>query len=570
MPSILEPIKRHGGLVLFTIVIVFFLVSTWNIWMIWYTYSTGELYNYLIVVPIVLLIIYLNITGGRLGITYHLSAGIALLLVLFGLFLLVYAPYTMLIDQYLVAGVVLILASILVLFMKPVNGNKYWFLGAVAAVIVSSLIMVPLPPGLVFDVSAYLTRYALSIAVPLAKAVGTPLSSSISGGVVRIIVDSPNGPVRYDIAPICSGIIGLLSVLAVAPLLIVASLRGSSSLGKRIAGGVVGVSVLAVLMFLANSLRLALVFYTTSVFGREVGYGLFHYTPEIVLVFPIAFIALKAAEIFSGKMNFGFHIPRFDYGRGSIRIFSSYLLLLLLLVPITLSYDYSTPTYVFANMDSGEPMILNKLTGDTAKFVDESIGGTYSFSYLGRIYEWEKALSPTTRIHLYRYVYMDYMKTLDIYIEFSEQASGLHVWEICLPWQNITIYNTSWPEFVSPDGEYIRQVWLIQYGKGGLNGVLVYWRDKVYTTRGVEYFRLTVMLNSFDENITRQDIDTVRKLAYKLWLRTIDVSYSIRGIRSIGLNYYTHIVLPVALISLMILYARLLTRRINRIVKKWF
>lgn len=67
--------------------------------------------------------------------------------------------------------------------------------------------------------------------------------------------------------------------------------------------------VLAVLMFLANSLRLALVFYTTSVFGREVGYGLFHYTPEVVLVFPVAFFALKAAEIFSGKMNIGLPLP---------------------------------------------------------------------------------------------------------------------------------------------------------------------------------------------------------------------------------------------------------------------
>lgn len=130
--------------------------------------------------------------------------------------------------------------------------------------------------------------------------------------------------------------------------------------------------------------------------------------------------------------------------------------------------------------------------------------------------------------------------------------------------------NTSWPEFVRSDGRYIRQVWLIQYGKGSLNGVLVYWRDKVYTTRGVEYSRLTVMLNSFDESITRQDVDAVKELAYKLWLKTIDVSFSIRGIRSIGLSYYIHIVLPVALIAFITLCARFLAYRISNLLKNMF
>lgn len=216
MPGIIESIERHAGLVFLTLLMMFFLVSTWNIWMTWYTYSAGELYNYLLVVPIVLIIVYLNATGGRLGIVYHVSAGTALLLAIIGLFLLVYAPYTMLIDQYLVAGTALILSSILVLFVEPLK-DKRRLPAVITAVVATSLIMVPLPPGLVFDLSAYLTRYAPSIAVPLARLLGTPLSFSTSGGVVRIVVDSPNGPVRYDIAPICSGVIGLLSVLAVAP-----------------------------------------------------------------------------------------------------------------------------------------------------------------------------------------------------------------------------------------------------------------------------------------------------------------------------------------------------------------
>lgn len=78
------------------------------------------------------------------------------------------------------------------------------------------------------------------------------------------------------------------------------------------------------------------------------------------------------------------------------------------------------------------------------------------------------------------------------------------------------------------------------------------------------------MLNSFDESITRQDVDAVKELAYKLWLKTIDVSFSIRGIRSIGLSYYIHIVLPVALIAFITLYARFLAYRISNLLKNMF
>ncbi len=554
MHNVINTLFQYQGLLVLVLLFSLFILFTWNIWQIWYTYAIGVLYNYLIIAPIVLLLVYLNITHGKLVFGSSLSAAASLLLVLVGLFFLIYAPYTVLIDQYLILGTVLILTSILVLFIDP-GKRKNNALCAFIAVVLTSLVMVPLPAGLVFDLSAYLTKYALLIAITLARIMGTSLTISSSSGIIRVIVSSPNGPVYFDIAPVCSGIIGLLSVLAVAPLLIISSLKGSRKLSRKIMGGVVGVAILAILMFFANTLRLALVFYTTSLFGKEIGYNIFHFTPEIVLVFPIVLVSLRATELLSGKINLELSIPKIRYTPGNLRILISYIVLFLVIGPVVLNYNYSTPVHVFANTDD-EPIIINKLTGNIEKFIDDNISHRYNLTYLGRIHEWEQALSPTTRIHLYRRAFRKEMKFLDIYIEFSKQGSGLHLWEICLPWQNITIINTTWLYFTSVDNAYIRQVWLIEYREDELRGILVYWRDKVYTMNGIQYIRVTIMLNNFGKNITEHEAKTVINLAYELWIRSLEESFSINSIKGVGVGYFFNIAVPAAILSYTLIFQR--------------
>ncbi len=539
---------------------VLFIFLTQGFWAIWIGYADTELYNYLWITPAIWLLIYYLVSEGKFGLNDKYSASISIILLSIGIYLYTHAPYSPLIDQELIAGTVFTGSALLVFLLDNFNPRK--LLIVTLAVIATGILLIPPPTGWVFDLSAVLTRLLLHLAIPLARLLGTQLSYTEKTGSLLVVVSSPNGPVSYDIAAVCSGIIGFLSVLAVTPLIFYASFMGSKSNMRKLIAGLSGFLSLAIGMFLVNVLRLALVFYTTWLWGREVGYNLFHYTPEVILILPVAYIAVKIVEKIAGGYFFNVSKPRVTF-RVDLSRLIAFTLMLLVITPITISYNYSTSNYLFVNIDNGPPMILDRGRGVVEEFISPSNTMGLNFKYFGRIHEWEKELNPTTRIHFFRHVFNN-SRMLDIYVEYSMTGSGIHVWEVCLPWQNISIYNTSWPIFHDPSNKFLQEVWYIQYGKGSFNGVLIYWRDKVYTSRGVEYFRLTVMLNKYNGNITEKDKTLVYKLAYNLWLTTLKTSYSIRSIESIGYTYFINTTLPVIVISYIILFYNELTRKIKK------
>ncbi len=562
--------NRNLLVIVLGFIIAYYVLLTLNFWLIWYKYASTELFNYLIITPLVLLIIFMYLTGNRYGFGKNsLNQVIFLMILAISIFLYVYAPYSQFIDQFLIAGTVFSGVSILVLFINTPSHKK--LLLSTLILILTSLLIIPLPVGIVFDLSAYLTRYVLEYSIPLARFMGANLRLGERGGLVIVSVLSPNGWVHYHIAPICSGIIGMLSVLAVSPLILLVALNGYRRLVYRIIGGIIGVVILALLMFAANIFRLALVFYTTSILGKDIGYGIFHYTSELILVLPIVFLDIKITSLIIGGYKLEFNKPvleNIDVKTITVPLITV-LIGLSLLLPITYSYNYTTPSHYFVNLDEGPPKIFDVDNGSVNDYVPRRLMNM-EFKYYGRIKEWEKSLDPSTRIHFYRYLEPNSSKTIDIYIEFSDRGSGIHVWEICLPWQNITVYNTSWPLFMSPDKKAIRQVWFITYGRGDFKGALYYWRDKVYTGTGVKYFRLTVMLNSYGrENISSRDLIVIRKLAYELWIRSLPASYSMHGILSIGYQYLgASLIVIMILVLIIIMNPKEALRNINILLKK--
>ncbi len=541
----------------YLIILVLFLLYvslTFNTWIVWYNYASSELFNYLFITPIILLIIYFYITDKIILFIDKLNIIVFLILITTSIYLYVYAPYTQYIDQYLVAGSVIAGIAILSLFLhieRVVKRITY-----VLILILLGLLLIPVPVGIVFDVSAYLTRYILDYSIPLAKIMGTRLETFERGGLVIVRVFYRNSFYDYHIAPICSGIIGMFSVLAVAPLLLAVAFTGSKRLIFRIIGGAVSIVLLAVLMFATNILRLALVFYTTSVFGKEIGYGLFHYSSEIILILPIAYLVIKLLVLFVGKYSFTIRFPKITYPNPQSTLLHIIVVFtaLSLLAPIAYSYDYSNPSTFFVNLDNGPPKLFNVGNGTVSNFIPDRFDDVV-FTYYGRIKAWEKTLDPSTRIHMFRSILGNGTRNIDIYVEFSNRGSGIHVWEICLPWQNMSVYNTSWVILRSRDGSILRQVWFLKYGKGMLHGALFYWRDKVYSGSGVKYFRLTIMINNYiGRNVTEKEVSLIYRLTYMLWLKSLDASYSIHGTRSVGFEYLKPSIAIIVVLAILVLF----------------
>ncbi|OYT40556.1 MAG: hypothetical protein B6U89_01750 [Desulfurococcales archaeon ex4484_58] len=509
-------------LMLLILTLTVYLIVFYPIIILWYNYMIMELYNYLMITPIVLLIIYISVIKKTSFIPNIKQYTIFTLLYSTGFTLIFLSTIEQnYADQLAIMGMVLIIHSIIIFF-----SNKNYVKKALL-ITPAILVLTPLPSGFVFNFSAYLTRVLLTLSIPLARFLGTNLNVTETSGLVVVNVLHGDKYVPFNIAPVCSGVIGLFSVLATTPLVVYASLTGTKSLIRRILSGVIGVSLLAVFMFLANVIRLTAVFYFTSLYGLEVGYGIFHYTPEIVLIIPIVLLVVKVIEKISGNINI-FTYKREKNQENNNDSKPKYLALipLILILPISipiLKTTYSTPPIIFTNTYNGPIMIFNLTSGEKEYYIPNNFLNT-NIEYYGRVPSFEKELSPTTRVHIYRGILKGY-KILDVYLEYSQQPSGIHIWELCLWWQNISIYSVETEVFELPYEKYKFVVRKIRYGTELFDGFLIYWRDKVYTNHGIEYYRVTVMLNTDRGKITDKDIEFVRKFTYQIWIRGAEASY---------------------------------------------
>jgi len=532
--------------------IVLYAIAFLEVWRVWIQYSSLELYSYLLVTPIVSGLIYASVLRKPLlDLSYTKLLLHALLYVMSGLALFSSTIFEDYADQLTILGAILIVNSAVVLYIP-----SSYVLKAVPALL-TPLIMIPLPQWVVYQLSAILTRQVLSIAVPATRMLGVPVSLTEAGGYIVVGVKTGNSLAQFDIAPVCSGVIGLFSVLAASPLIIYASLNGSAKIGRKILGGVVGVISLAILMFLANTLRLIMVFYFTSIYGYDVGYNIFHYTPELVLVIPIALASLKIADKIACNITFNPLKNRGEIPEGGTRGNVKYLAILpvIVLLPVILpllNTSIQAPHRVFVNTVEGPVMIFDVSKGVKYSFIPERVGNV-AITYIGRDIEVEKSLSPTHRIHLYRGV-LSRTAFLDIYVEFSEQAS-IHIWELCLQWQNMSVYSSRVFSVEDPSSGMVFSGREVFYGNQFMKGYLISWRGRYYTEKGVEYARFTVMVNVLASNVTEYEVSFVRDLARKLVVESLEESLSkYSRVSGFNFNYYLVVVLPFTLVYYLTLY----------------
>jgi len=532
--------------------IVLYAVAFLEVWRVWVQYSSLELYSYLLVTPIVTGLIYASVLKKPLldlspvKLLLH-----SLLYVMGGLALFSSTLFEDYGDQLTILGTILITNSAIALYIPSSYALK------AVLVLLTPLIMIPLPQWAVYQLSAILTRQVLSIAVPVTRMLGVSISLTEAGGYIVVSVKTGNSLAQFDIAPVCSGVIGLFSVLAVSPLIIYASLNGSAKIGRRILGGVVGVASLAILMFLANTLRLIMVFYFTSVYGFDVGYNLFHYTPELVLVIPIVLVSLKIVDKIACSITLNPLKNRGKISEGGMGSNAKYLAILPIIVlsPVILpllNTSIQTPHRVFVNTVEGPVMVFDVSKGVKYPFIPERVGGVV-ITYIGRDVEVEKSLSPTHRIHVYRGV-LSRVAFLDIYVEFSEQAS-IHIWELCLWWQNMSVYTSRIFSVEDPSSNMVFSGREVFYGNQFMKGYLISWRGRYYTEKGVEHARFTVMVNVLASNVTEHEVDFVRSLARNLVIESLEASLAkYSRISGFNFNYYLIVVLPFTVVYCSLLY----------------
>jgi len=523
---------------------------------LWINYAVMELYSYLTITPIVIIIMSIPLLKNIILETSFRKYLFFIVTFLIGAGLFFYSNtlenYA---DQLIIAGMIMMIYSNIFLFIN--NRDIY----KAILILLASYIMVPIPTNIVFNFSAILTRWVLGISIPLARFFGTTLSLEETGGFIIVRVLHEGKFAELNIAPVCSGIIGLFSVLALAPLIMFISLNGEKSFRRKVFGGVVGIIVFAILMFLANSIRLFMVFYFTGLYGFEVGYSIFHHTPELVLAVPIIVIVIKILDILSGNVKL---FPKFRkqnevynsveyFGKKVVLIFVTPLILLSLISIPVLKTNYALPVSIFTNTYNGPVTVYNNTNGLKEPFIP-ILFQNITISYIGRDTENEKALGPTTRVHLYS-GRISPAKFLDIYQEFSQQPSGIHIWELCLWWQNITENYVNTSIYSDPGGNVLFVVREIKYGSKYLNGYLIYWRDKVYTEKGIEFSRTTIMINSYGPPITERDIQLVKKLAENLLSKELEASYA-KYSKEAGFKpeYYLSIILPSSLVLALIVY----------------
>ena len=483
----------------------------------WLRYADTELYSYLYITPLVAALLTIFILGDkRLG-PDTVSGSAAALVAAAALGIILIGFETFFIEQVLILSMILLVYSTLV----AVAGR-----GSLRSVLALSplvLLMVPPPQYYVYIVSSHLTNIVGRLSYRLALMMGARVELLERYGILVAKVVEPGGKsVFFEIAPVCSGVIGFLSVAAVSPLIIYIAYRGERSRLHRAVAAVLGVLVLALLMFAANVLRLALVFYMTHLYGYSIGYGLFHYTPEIVLILPVAYIAIRLVEAVAGKYTLTLRLPRLKPPENIMALG----LLIAIVIPAASALaasDIRTPDAVFVNTVQGPPALLFHGEEKPRPLIANSTN--IHILYIGRERSWEKSLGPTTRVHFYRGDMGN--KTIYIYIEFSRKPSQIHMWELCLWWQNITVYGSIFINYYDERADYAMLVDNVYYGKGMLRGTLIYWRDIVYTENGLEYFRATIMYNRYDgRNVTEQDVKLINKTAYTIWYRAISASYA--------------------------------------------
>jgi len=304
------------------------------------------------------------------------------------------------------------------------------------------LLLIPVPRLIVNYLSAMLTNPLVNL-VSLATGAEAFTENDFIG--LRV-VDSLGYPRVFYIAPECSGVVSLMTILALLPFMLYMVLRSPASWRAR--AWVLGKALIAALLvvFAGNVLRIILVVIAARSISYDVAIELFHSTPAVVYVA----IATAISSYIVLKL------PRGSDGGSSSHVVSSGAGLaktLLLAVAILVFLTATTIAYI-------TPIQGGQVTVDPAKLLEAPGSIVFNATSNSTMLQEFKSL-PNPRIGealgalaVYN-VFLNYNGSVFYgYIELSESPSRFHSWVVCLSAQGYSI-DEYWSEVGNTTITYI-------------------------------------------------------------------------------------------------------------------
>jgi len=336
------------------------------------------------------------------------------------------------------------------------------------------LLLIPVP-RLVVD---YLSMMLTNPLVNLASLV-TGAETFIENGVVGLRVVDGLGYLRvFYIAPECSGVVSLMTVLALLPLMLYIVLRSPASWRAR--AWALGKALIAALLvvFAGNVLRVILVVIATRSISYDAAMELFHSTPAIVYVA----IATAISSYIVLKLPRGS-----DSGGGSHVVSSGTGLAktMLLAVAVLVFLTASTSAYT-TSIQGGQVAV------DPARLLEAPGSVVFNATSNSTVMQEFKSL-PNPRIGealgalaVYNVVINYNGSVFYGYIELAESPSRFHSWVVCLTVQGYSI-DEYWSEVGSTTVTYMVA------SKGFQKLLLAYTIYGYHTWAGDIYVKLTLM-----------------------------------------------------------------------------
>ncbi|AFL66804.1 Exosortase EpsH-related protein [Desulfurococcus amylolyticus DSM 16532] len=370
-------------------------------------------YSYLILLtPSSIFIIHRLTSLGSMGgfNIYKLISTVGTLAVSMSLYTLsrVVTEYSLQLEMY---SLVLIIATI-VLFIYG-GFEKPWVPLAIIPLLLS---MVPLPIGFISELARLLTA---PLVITVSFLTGSPMvSTSMFQGI--IIWDNEGVQRILEIAPECSGVGSLLTVLSLIPWIVYLSSQSRIPWPERIKGVAKSILVAALIVFAGNVARLALIVYVSRALGFDTAMSIFHYNSPVIYTG----LATLTALLIAPKPSFRAGINAVNtVSRGFNSVDAAKILLLLFMVAlyIAIALHISLP---FAGTVYMNPV---KLVENPASIVFNSTN----------TYVWMNTPSPLLgktlgALSVYNIGISSGSNIAVGYVEVAESPSRFHGWQICL------------------------------------------------------------------------------------------------------------------------------------------
>ena len=312
---------------------------------------------------------------------------------------------------------------------------------------------------------------ALLFAVPLPREVIDPLSSSLSiytaqlsslltGAELRIderlqayivtIMDNTGYPRSFNIAPICSGYISIMNILALSIIVFYFAWNSRLGLGRRILYIILLLGLGIIIVYLGNLLRVSLVLWVTRWFGYDMALAFFHQAPSLIYSsFGALIIIILSLKIF-GWTGQKPPNPVMNGGRHVYRRPNQLVIILIIILGLSLVMNYSYPSV------SAYKLLGNR--GNYYTTLDSLLKNTSStlFSRLDAKVVYvrdEPALAEVLGASIVKRFGIEVNGTrYDGYIEVAESPGRYHSWSVCLVVQGCKIFD-SWSVNME-DGTY--------------------------------------------------------------------------------------------------------------------